>query len=54
MSDRLIGRTLVMACSAIAAVSLGGCKDLKPLQADIDTLKSQVSRLQSDLAATRQ
>lgn len=54
MSPRLISRTVVMACSAIAAVSLSACKDLKPLQADIETLKSQVTRLQSETAAARQ
>ncbi len=35
---------------AAAVVALGaGCTDLKPLQAEVDSLKSQVSRLSGDL-----
>jgi hypothetical protein len=35
---------------AAAVLALGaGCQDLKPMQADIDSLKSQVSRLSGDL-----
>ena len=38
--------------AALAAVAaLAGCTDLKPLQADIDSLKTQVGALSSDLAA---
>jgi outer membrane murein-binding lipoprotein Lpp len=37
--------------AAVAAfVALAGCTDLKPLQADIDSLKSQVGTLSSDVA----
>ena len=34
---------------AAAVIALGaGCTDLKPLQAEVDSLKSQVSKLSSD------
>ncbi len=36
-----------------AAVLVSGCTDLKPLQAQIDDLKTQVSRNSSDIAATK-
>jgi len=40
---------IVMKVAAAAVVvGLVGCTDLKPLQADIADLKSQVSKLQSD------
>ena len=40
--------------AALAAVAaLAGCTDLKPLQAQVDTLKSQVSSLQSQVAAAK-
>jgi murein lipoprotein len=40
--------------AAVAVVAmLAGCTDLKPLQADIDSLKSQVGTLSSDLAAQK-
>jgi peptidoglycan hydrolase CwlO-like protein len=35
----------------VAVAALVGCTDLKPLQAQVDDLKSQVGRLSSDLAA---
>ena len=35
----------------VAVAALAGCTDLKPLQAQVDDLKSQVGRLTSDLAA---
>ena len=41
------------AASAAPRVMLAGCQDLKPLQADIDNLKQQVSRLNADLAAAK-
>ncbi len=45
---------IVMKVAALAVVAaLAGCTDLKPTQAQIDTLKSQVSKLQSDVAAAR-
>ena len=35
---------------AAAVIALGaGCTDLKPLQAEVDSLKSQVSRVSGDL-----
>jgi hypothetical protein len=38
----------------LAAALLAGCTDLKPLQADIATLKSQITRLQSDAQTAKQ
>ena len=44
----------VMKVAAVAVViGLAGCTDLKPLQADIADLKSQVSKLQADQQATK-
>ena len=40
-----------MAAAAVVVAGLAGCQDLKPLQADIDALKGQVSKLQSDVSA---
>jgi outer membrane murein-binding lipoprotein Lpp len=38
--------------AAVAAViALAGCTDLKPLQAQVDDLKTQVGKLSSDVAA---
>lgn len=42
---------IVKLAAAAAVVALAGCTDLKPLQAEIDSLKSQAGTLQSDLAA---
>src|SRR6202030_1582074 len=43
---------IVLKVAAVAVVAgLAGCQDLKPMQADIDGLKSQVAKLQSDVAA---
>lgn len=43
--------TLGIKIAAVAAfAALAGCTDLKPLQADIDSLKTQVGKLSSDLA----
>jgi len=36
------------------AFTLAGCTDLKPLQADVADLKTQVARLNSDSSAARQ
>ena len=36
-----------------AALLAAGCTDLKPLQAQIDDLKTQVSRNSADIAATK-
>jgi outer membrane murein-binding lipoprotein Lpp len=53
-SLQVINRIWVPAAVVLAVTTLAGCTDLKPLQADIADLKSQVTRLQSDLQATRQ
>jgi hypothetical protein len=46
--------TLGIKIAAVAAfAALAGCTDLKPLQADIDSLKTQVGTLSSDVAAIR-
>ena len=42
-----------VAAAAVVVAGLAGCQDLKPLQADIADLKSQVSKLQSDLSAAK-
>ena len=42
---------VVKLAAASAVFALAGCQDLKPMQADIASLKSQVSSLSSDLAA---
>jgi len=45
---------LAIKIAALAAVAaLAGCTDLKPLQAQVDDLKSQVGKLSSDLAANK-
>ena len=41
-----------MVVAVFLVANLEGCTDLKPLEADIASLKSQVTRLQSDLEAT--
>ena len=43
---------LAIKIAAVAAVvALTGCTDLKPLQAQVDDLKTKVSKLSSDFAA---
>ena len=43
-------KSAVLKVAAVAAFTmLAGCQDLKPLQAEVDNLKQQVSRLQADL-----
>jgi hypothetical protein len=42
-----------VAAAAVVVAGLVACADLKPLQAEIDNLKSQVSKLQFDLAVAR-
>ena len=45
---------IVLKVAAVAVVAgLAGCQDLKPLQADVADLKSQVAKLQSDVAAAK-
>ncbi len=45
---------IVVKVAAMAVIAvLAGCTDLKPIQAEVDTLKSQVSKLQSDVASAR-
>jgi outer membrane murein-binding lipoprotein Lpp len=46
--------TVVKVAAAVAVVAgMAGCVDTKPLQADIDSLKSQVAKLQADVAAAK-
>ena len=46
--------TIGIKIAALAVVAaLAGCTDLKPLQAQVDDLKAQVGRLNSDLAANK-
>jgi len=44
---------VVKLAAAVAVVALAGCTDLKPLQADIDSLKQQVSKLQTEVEASK-
>ena len=45
---------IVKVALASAVVALGaGCTDLKPLQAEVDALKSQVAALQGDVGAAK-
>src|SRR5258705_8862093 len=47
-----MNKAIIVKLAAAAAVfALAGCTDLKPLQAEVDALKTQVGTLQSDLAA---
>ena len=49
-----MNKTIVVKLVAAAAVmALAGCTDIKPLQADIDGLKQQVSKLQTEVDATK-
>jgi len=51
---RIMKTTMLVKFAAVAAVAtLAGCTDLKPLQAQIDTLKTEVSGLQSQVAAAK-
>ena len=44
--------TIGIKIAAVAAfAALAGCTDLKPLQAQVDSLKTQVGQLSSDVAA---
>jgi outer membrane murein-binding lipoprotein Lpp len=50
----IVMKSAIIKVAAVAAFTmLAGCQDLKPLQADVDNLKQQVSRLQADLAAAK-
>ena len=50
----IVMKSAIIKVAAVAAFTmLAGCQDLKPLQADIDNLKQQVSRLTADLAAAK-
>ncbi|MEZ5500044.1 MAG: Lpp/OprI family alanine-zipper lipoprotein [Steroidobacteraceae bacterium] len=47
-------KNAMLKVAGVAAVAaLVGCTDLKPLQAEVDSLKSQVSSLQSELSAAK-
>ncbi|MBS0377616.1 MAG: hypothetical protein JSS29_03955 [Proteobacteria bacterium] len=46
--------SVVTAAAAVAVmVGLAGCTDLKPIQAQIDDLKTQLSKVQGDAAAAK-
>jgi len=47
-------RNLPLAGALLAFAMLAGCTDLKPLQAEVADLKSQVARLNTDTQAARQ
>lgn len=38
---------------ALASLLAAGCESIKPLQAEVDTLKTQVSRLEADHATLK-
>jgi murein lipoprotein len=44
---------ILKVAAAAAVVTMAGCTDLKPMQAQVDDLKSQVGRLQSELASAK-
>jgi len=44
---------LVKLAAAAAVVALAGCVDLKPLQAQVDGLKSNQAAIQTELAANK-
>ena len=44
---------VVKLAAAAAVVALAGCTDLKPVQAQLDTLKQQVAQLQQDVTAAK-
>jgi hypothetical protein len=47
-------KSIGMKIAAVALVAaLAGCTDLKPLQAQVDDLKTQVGKLSSDVAAAK-
>jgi len=48
----MMNKAIVGTLAAAAAVfALSGCVDIKPLQAEVDGLKTQLSKTQSDLTA---
>ncbi|MGA2023736.1 MAG: alanine-zipper protein [Steroidobacteraceae bacterium] len=50
----MMNKSIVVKLAAAAAViGLAGCTDLKPLQADIDSLKQQVGKLQTEVDAAK-
>jgi outer membrane murein-binding lipoprotein Lpp len=52
--DLKMNKSIVVKLAAAAAVvALAGCTDLKPLQAEVDGLKQQVSKLQTDVEAAK-
>jgi murein lipoprotein len=46
-------KTAIKFATVAALAALAGCTDLKPLQAQVDDLKTQVGKLNSDLAANK-
>ena len=50
----LMNKSIVVKLAAAAlVVGLAGCTDLKPLQAEVDTLKQQVGQLRTDVDAAK-
>jgi outer membrane murein-binding lipoprotein Lpp len=49
-----MNKSIVVKLAAVAmVVGLAGCEDLKPLQAEVDTLKTQVGQLRTDVDAAK-
>ena len=48
-----MNRSIVALAAALSFLTLEGCTDIKPLQADVDALKSQVGKLQSEVSAVK-
>jgi hypothetical protein len=52
--DFEMNKSIVVKLAAAAlVVALAGCTDLKPIQAEVDALKQQVSKLQTDVDAAK-
>lgn len=49
----MISRVVANSTVGLLLIALAGCTDLKPVQAELDGLKSQVSKLQADANAAR-
>ena len=48
-----MNRSIAALVAALSVLTLAGCTDIKPLQADVDTLKSQIGKLQTDVNAAK-
>lgn len=47
------GASVAKLAAVIAVLGLSGCQDLKPIQTDIDDIKVQVNKIQSDLTVVK-